>query len=659
MTDGLKDNHRNEIIDVLSANKRIERVVLFGSRAMGTYTMTSDVDLVLYGDHLTLTDQAHLTDALDKLTVPQRVDLVLHNVIDNDELCKHIERHGIEWYRRQRNMGLTDAIDISVGDHKLVLDLLKQHLPNVAVWAYGSRVKWTARPQSDLDLVAFASCEQKAAVLNLREALEESNLPFPVDLFIWDELPESIRRWIKAEYVVLVEKEELGMVGDGWGSLRLGDVCTKIGSGATPRGGQEVYLKDGPYALIRSQNVHNNRFNYDGLAFINQQQATALDNVGVFADDVLLNITGDSVARVCQVAPDVLPARVNQHVVIIRPDPNKLSPRFLRYFLLCPEIQAMLLSWAGSGGTRNALTKRMIESLDVQAPMDMAKQRAISHILGTLDDKIELNRRMNETLEEMARALFKSWFVDFDPVRAKMEGRDTGLPPDVAALFPDRLVDSELGEIPEGWEVKALGKCIDVARGLSYKGTGLSLNGMPMHNLNSIYEGGGYKDDGIKYYNGDYHLRHAIQPGEVIVANTEQGHDRLLIGFAAIVPKRFGDNGLFSHHIYRVRPNDSFSLPPDFICQLLNTKAMHNTVSGYATGTTVNMLPVDALRIPSIVVPPLQVVTTFSTFAKVVRIRQEKLMAESRTLTALRDALLPKLVSGELRVRENVQKGSI
>ena len=141
MTDGLKDNHRNAIIDILSANERVERAVLFGSRAMGTYTMTSDVDLVLYGDHLTLTDQAHLADALDKLTVPQRVDLILHNVIDNDELCKHIERHGIEWYRRQRNMGLTDAIDISVGDHKLVLDLLKQHLPNVVVWAYGSRVK--------------------------------------------------------------------------------------------------------------------------------------------------------------------------------------------------------------------------------------------------------------------------------------------------------------------------------------------------------------------------------------------------------------------------------------------------------------------------------------------------------------------------------------
>ena len=108
--------------------------------------------------------------------------------------------------------------------------------------------------------------------------------------------------------------------------------------------------------------------------------------------------------------------------------PKKLSARFLRYFLVCSKIQAMLLSWAGSGGTRNALTKGMIESFDVQAPIDVAEQRAIAHILGTLDDKIELNRRMNQTLEAMARALFKSWFVDFDPVRAKMKGRDPGLP---------------------------------------------------------------------------------------------------------------------------------------------------------------------------------------------------------------------------------------
>ncbi|MBD3805470.1 MAG: restriction endonuclease subunit S, partial [Thioclava sp.] len=107
----------------------------------------------------------------------------------------------------------------------------------------------------------------------------------------------------------------------------------------------------------------------------------------------------------------------------------------------------------GSEGTKMPRAKwDFIAGLSQPVP-PLPEQRAIAHILGTLDDKIELNRRMNETLEAMARALFKSWFVDFDPVRAKMEGRDPGLPKHIADLFPARLVDSELGEIPEGWEV--------------------------------------------------------------------------------------------------------------------------------------------------------------------------------------------------------------
>ena len=127
------------------------------------------------------------------------------------------------------------------------------------------------------------------------------------------------------------------------------------------------------------------------------------------------------------------------------------DPRFISYFLRELDFFAYSDKAAVPGLNRNHL-----HQATVRYPTDVSEQRAIAHILGTLDDKIELNRRMNETLEEMARALFKSWFVDFDPVRAKMEGRDTGLPPDVAALFPDRLVESELGEIPEGWEVGCL-----------------------------------------------------------------------------------------------------------------------------------------------------------------------------------------------------------
>ena len=101
--------------------------------------------------------------------------------------------------------------------------------------------------------------------------------------------------------------------------------------------------------------------------------------------------------------------------------------------------------------------KRSCEVLRARIPPPR-EQRAIAHILGTLDDKIELNRRMNETLEAMARALFKSWFVDFDPVRAKAEGRDPGLPKPLADLFPDSFEDSELGEIPKGWRASVIGK---------------------------------------------------------------------------------------------------------------------------------------------------------------------------------------------------------
>ena len=240
---------------------------------------------------------------------------------------------------------------------------------------------------------------------------------------------------------------------DGWTALRLGDVCTKIGSGATPRGGNTAYLDEGPYTLIRSQNVHNDRFRAAGLVYINEQQASDLNNVEVCAGDVLLNITGDSVARSCQVASDMLPARVNQHVAILRPHPSLLSASFLRYALVSPKIQAELLSLAGSGGTRKALTKRQIKSFSIRVPRNVDDQEVIAGILSTIDNKIESNREQSQTLTEVAQTLFKSWFTDFDPTRAKEGGRELALPAHLVDLFSARLVDSELGPIPKSWQV--------------------------------------------------------------------------------------------------------------------------------------------------------------------------------------------------------------
>ena len=323
------------------------------------------------------------------------------------------------------------------------------------------------------------------------------------------------------------------------------------------------------------------------------------------------------------------------------------DPRFISYFLKNIDFLPYSDKAAVPGLNRNHLHEAR-----VWLPEDVNEQRAIAHILGTLDDKIEVNRRMNQTLEALAQALFKSWFVDFDPVRAKMDSRDPGLPQSLADLFPDHLVDSELGQVPEGWEVQTLADHFDAAKGLSYKGSGLGCSGIPLHNLNSVYEGGGYKYEGIKYYHGEYGERHHVRVGDVIVANTEQGHDRLLIGYAAIVPAFYGERGIASHHIYRLRRKADSPITAAFLCHLLNSFQMHQIVSGYTNGTTVNMLPIDGVQEPMIVCPPQALVMAFDSLASMARYRCNDLVSESRTLATLRDTLLPDLISGVLRVKD-------
>ena len=437
---------------------------------------------------------------------------------------------------------------------------------------------------------------------------------------------------------------------DEWRAVTLGDVCTKIGSGATPRGGKEVYLEDGPYALIRSQNVYNTGFAHDGLAFISDEHAESLSNVEVMQDDVLLNITGDSVARVCQVDPLVIPARVNQHVAIIRPDSDKLDPTYLRYYLASPEIQAMFLSWAGSGGTRNALTKQMIESFEVRAPIDISEQRAIAHVLGTLDDKIELNRRMNETLEEMARALFKSWFVDFDPVRAKMEGHWRlgeslpGLPADLYDLFPDRLVPSELGEIPEGWKVGVLDDVIEILSG------GTPKTSMP------------------EYWGGDipwYTAKDAPNLSDVFVLETERTITQAGIDNSAakVLPKgttivtargtvgRLACLGIpmaMNQTCYGIRGAHGY---PD-IFNYWNIRTAIDELQQRTHGTIFDTITRQTFKLVETVLPPVEYANMFESAVKPVTDRILGNLQESRTLTTQRDALLPKLVSGELRLED-------
>ena len=283
-------------------------------------------------------------------------------------------------------MRVDRPIDITADQRKTLLTLLKRHLPNTTTWAYGSRVKWTSRPQSDLDLVVFTKPDQERRVSELRDAFEESNLPFRVDLLVWRTIPERYRKQIEAEHVVLVEKDERG-VPSGWHERRWGDLAT-LEYGRALRG-YDIAL--GAFRVFGT----NGPIGWHDEALC-PHPSVVVGRKGAYRG---IHYSAE-------------PFFVIDTAFYLKPK-TELDVRWAYYELLTRDINGM-----DSGSAIPSTSREEFYSLPVSVP-PLPEQRTIAQVLGTLDDKIELNRRMNETLEAMARALFKSWFIDFDPVRAK------------------------------------------------------------------------------------------------------------------------------------------------------------------------------------------------------------------------------------------------
>lgn len=422
--------------------------------------------------------------------------------------------------------------------------------------------------------------------------------------------------------------------------LILGENCLKIGSGATPRGGKEVYSSDGPIALIRSQNIYNDGFNFNGLARISTEQAKNLENVEIFINDILLNITGDSVARTCMVDQNALPARVNQHVAIIRTNPKKINPFFLRYYLITPTIQNHLLALSSAGATRNALTKAMIESLLIPN-YNLYKQRTIASILAILDDKIDLNRRTNETLEAMARALFRDWFVDFGPTRAKMAGEAPYLAPELWELFPDRLDDE--GK-PEGWHISSIGDEADIVGGSTpstrnpifwngnhYWATPKDLSGLNSPVLSDTSRK--ITEEGLTQISSGL-----LPSGSVLLSS------RAPVGYTAITTVPLAINQGF----IGIKCTQSLSAP----YVLLWMKESMELILQNANGSTFQEISKKNFRPLPIIKPSHNMLKAFDTQSRGIFDKIIVNEAESRTLSQLRDLLLPKLMSGEISIRD-------
>jgi type I restriction enzyme, S subunit len=380
-----------------------------------------------------------------------------------------------------------------------------------------------------------------------------------------------------------------------------------------------------------------NAFSQDGLAFISDEQAAELRNVEVLQHDVLLNITGDSVARACEVDSRVLPARVNQHVAIVRPNSGEVDPRFLLYWLVSPDTQAHLLTMAGGGATRNALTKSMIEGLQLPQP-PLPIQEAIASVLGALDDKIELNRRLNETLEAMARALFRSWFVDFDPVRAKAEGRPTGLPADLDALFPSEFEDSPLGTIPKGWRAGTIEDVADCRRRSA--------------SMSSIIPDEPYV--GLEHIDKKSLALHSwgtgadvasqksrFQPGEILFGKLRPYFHKVCIAPVA---------GICSTDILVVDSREPGYR--SFAILALSEESTIDFVTACSGGTRMPRTSwSDLCRVP-LVIPQLEVAAAFNELMAECLEQVQNSAFENHSLAAQRDFLLPKLLSGEIEVAD-------
>ena len=508
---------------------------------------------------------------------------------------------------------MTDRLSLPSRYRRMMEDLLREHVPDAEVWAYGSRVNGGSHEGSDLDLVVRGPMLEPLGVefIDLVEALRESNIPILVQAHDWANLPDSFHREIERDYVVVQSRGQGEWREAVWGELTTLEYGKSLRGYKSSDGRYKVYGTNGP---------------------IGWHSEPLCDKAGVI-------IGRKGAYRGVHYSPD--PFFVIYTAFYLQPKVN-LDTRWAYYHLLSVDINGM-----DSGSAIPSTSREDFYDLRVDVP-PLPEQRAIAHVLGTLDDKIEMNRRMNETLEAMARALFRSWFVDFEPVRAKMEGRWhrgeslPGLPAEHYDLFPDRLVDSELGEIPEGWELGVLDDAVE------------------------ILSGGTPKTSVQEYWDGDipwYTAKDAPSLSDIFVLNTERSisqagvqnsSTKVLPARTTVITARgtvgrlacLGVPMAMNQTCYGLRGASGY---PDYFTYW-NVRNTVSDLQARTHGTIFDTITRGTFKIAETVLAPPSVAGAFESVLGPLMKHILRNLNESLTLAEQRDALLSNLVSGKVRV---------
>jgi type I restriction enzyme S subunit len=438
-----------------------------------------------------------------------------------------------------------------------------------------------------------------------------------------------------------------------WREVRIEEIAERVAMG--PFGSSirvETFVPDG-VPVISGQHLHG--FKVDdsvGYNFITPEHAERLKNANVQPGDIIFTHAGN-IGQVAYIPDDSKYERyvISQRQFYMRCDRSKAIPEFVVAYFKTAEGQHKLLANTSQVGVPSiAQPVTYLRTIEIPLP-PLPEQRAIAHILGTLDDKIELNRRMNETLEAMARAIFKSWFIDFDPVRAKAEGRWQrgqslpGLPAHLYDLFPDRLVDSELGEIPEGWEIVTLQELIEANPSRSLRkgdmAPYLDMANMPTrgHVPAEVIERA--YSSGTRFINGD-----------TLVARITPCLENGKTAFVDFLGD--GQVGWGSTEYIVLRPKPP--LPEEFAYCLARSEPFREFAIQSMTGTSGRQrVQTDSLahfKLPRV---PTPVGEAFGRLIRPLFAQSSGAVHASRTLAGLRDALLPKLIRGEIRVKDAVR----
>jgi type I restriction enzyme, S subunit len=524
-------------------------------------------------------------------------------------------------------------IDINPNDWVEIRRILRTCVPEYEVWAFGSRAKWTAKPYSDLDLAILTDRPlslQKAA--ELRSALDESTIPIKVDFVDWAATSESFREIIEAHKVVVLQPAtDLA----GWTFKRLID-CTVDGvlSYGIVQPGQH---DERGVPIVRVNNISTGQLHIAEPLRVAPDIEAIYQRTRLEGGEVLLTVVGTTGQSA--IVPKTLAGwNVARAVAVIRPKPE-IGARWIHICLQSKAVQQFLDERANTT-VQKTLNLGDVKEVLIPIPPPGVKE-VIESIAVGLDDKVELNRRMNTTLEAMARALYQSWFVDFDPVRAKLDGRaPAAIDPTSAVLFPEHFTHDEYGMLPVGWRHDAieeicalnawtLGKNDDlealeyveiseVSRGDIATIAAYARGEEPSRARRRLRHGDTALST-VRPDRGSYFL--ALNPPENRIAST---------GFAVLTPTK---------------------VPWSFLHAALTQPEVSDHLGQMADGGAYPAVRPEIIGAMQVALPnEPKILEAFHRSCAPLFEQAEANRIQSRTLATLRNTLLPKLLSGELSV---------